>query len=140
MADLTLTRGSTEAGDYLQLLVLLAREIERAMDAISGNRLDEFEDSVANQGELSSQLECLNPRPGGDLALRDAARRTDPALAAKLHAAAVSLQQLNKRYSILLNTSGQTIAQVSSLFQSYRGHIAQSSGAGLKRQTASWQV
>jgi hypothetical protein len=121
-------------------LVLLGREIERAMDAISGNRLEDFEESVGNQRELSIRLESMTPRPAGDVALRGAAERTDPPLAAKLRAAAASLHQLNRRYAVLLSTSSQTVAQMSSLFQSYRGHIAQSSGAGLKHQTASWQV
>jgi hypothetical protein len=140
LTDFALSRTTAEVGDRLQLLLSLGREIERAMDAICKNRLDDFEESVANQRELGGRLESITPPPAGDAALRRAAGQIDPPLAAKLRAAAVSLQQLNRRYAILLSTSGQTVAQMSSLFRSYRGHIAQSSGDGLKHQTASWQV
>ena len=110
------------------------------MAAICANRLDDLEDSVAIQFELSSRLQSVSLRPADDETLRSAADRIDPSQAADLRAAAVSLQQLNRRYAILLSTSSQTVAQMSSLFRSYRGHIAQSSGPDLKYQTASWQV
>ncbi len=45
--------------EYLQLLRLLAFELERAMQAIAQNSLPEFEDSVCSQEALSARLTDL---------------------------------------------------------------------------------
>lgn len=140
MADFAHDRIFLGVGDRLQLLQSLGREIERAMDAICNNRLDDLEDSVTNQRELSGLLEGVTLDPGGAVALRSTAQDADPLLSEKLRTAALSLRQLNRRYATLLSSSAETVAQMSSLFRSYRGHITQSSGAGQKHQTASWQV
>ncbi len=42
--------------EYLQLLRLLACELERAMQAISRNSLPEFEESVRRQETLSARV------------------------------------------------------------------------------------
>ncbi len=139
-ADLK-TRNS-RAGEHLQLMRSLARELERAMRAISGNDLVELEDSVAIQQTLSAEL--------GDLAdfLRESALQKQPVavdtidagLMREIRSASEELQRLNLRYSILLKYSSRSVALMAALFNSFRGQLQEASGARLKHQTWSCRM
>jgi len=129
------------AGDHLQLLSALARELERAMAAIAGNDLPGLEDSIASQQELSARL--------GELAqARSAAARgpgaevegVDASLREQIRAAAQELQKLNLRYSILLQHSSRSAALMASLFSSFRGQIQEASGTRLHPPALSCQA
>ena len=112
------------------------------MQAIAANRLQDFEDSVANQQELSSRLNAL----AGDLnrAPLDAALSPSDAasadLSARIRAAAAELRDLNLRYSHLLQHASRSAAQMVSLFHSFKGQLKEVPGDGSKVQTWSCQV
>jgi predicted DNA-binding transcriptional regulator YafY len=133
---------SVKAGEHLQLLRSLASELERAMDAMSRNDLQELEDSVANQQELSQQL--------GQLAdeLSSSAQSSHPIppqsndtdLMGEIRTATGELQRLNFRYSVLLQHSSRSVALMASLFTSFKGQLQEASGPRLKHQTWSCRV
>jgi hypothetical protein len=127
------------AGEHVRLLQALARELERAMQAMVRNDLAELEDSIAIQQELSQRLSglaCQLRAPAPALGSPDA----DEPLRAQVQAASAELQKLNLRYSILLEHSSRSVAMMASLFNSLRGQIQEGTGARSKQQTWSCQV
>jgi hypothetical protein len=130
------------AGEHLRLLRTLAGELERAMQAMARNNLDELEESVANQQELSLQLnhlaDDLNQTAKAETSV--AASSIEPDLMREIRTAAGELDKLNLRYSILLKHSSRSVAMMASLFNSFRGQIQEASGARLKQQTWSCQM
>lgn len=132
--------GST-AQEHLQLLRSLSAELARAMHAISSNNLQELEDSVASQQELSAQLAHLASELRNAELHRDSATfdSIPPDLMAQIHAASAELQHLNLRYSWLLQYSGRSVALMASLFNSFKGQLKEAPGAGSKLQTWSCQ-
>jgi flagellar biosynthesis/type III secretory pathway chaperone len=132
MTEADVQSETTRAGDHLQLLRALAAELERAMHAIADNNLPELEDSVAAQQSLSERLSALAN------AFRAPAPHTAPvsgSLGAEIRAAQNQLQQLNLRYSILLEHSSRSVAMMASLLNSFRGQIQEAPGARPKHQT-----
>ncbi|MFP5230524.1 MAG: hypothetical protein ACLGXA_23140 [Acidobacteriota bacterium] len=129
---------NNEAGEHLELLRSLAREVERAMHAIAQNNLAELEDSIASQQDLSVRLtELAMDRRG---AVRAAlAADTDGDLRREVQAAAGELQKLNLRYSMLIEHSSRSAAQMAALFSSFRGQFQEESGGREKHQTLSFQ-
>jgi hypothetical protein len=128
--------------EYLQLLRLLACELEHAMRAISRNSLSEFEDSVRRQETLSSSLTDL-ARELNLAAQRDASPRlpsTNDALMNEIQTASSTLQMLNQRYGALLQHSSRSVAMMVSLFDSFRGNLREGNGARSKLQTWSCQI
>jgi len=114
-----------QAGEHLQLLRSLAEELERAMQAMALNNLEELEESVANQQDLSNQLsrlaDELNAPASSD---RPVSRKLiDSDLMTEIRAAARDLEKLNLRYSILLKLSSRSAALMASLFGSLRGNF-----------------
>lgn len=125
-----------EAGEHLELLRSLARELERAMQAIAQNNLSELEESIASQQDLSIRLTALaQDRRGAAPQLASA----DGDLRHEVHAAAGELQKLNLRYSMLIEHSSRSAAQMAALFSSLRGQFQEDSGAREKQQTWSCQ-
>lgn len=133
---------NVKAGEHLRLLRSLAGELERAMLAISSNNLQELEESVANQQDLSARLEHLatglsdspvapNVFPSDSIA---------PDLMVEIRAAAAELQFLNLRYALLLQHSSRSVALMASLFNSFTGQLKEASGARVKLQTWSCQM
>lgn len=131
-----------QAGDYLHLLRALALELERAMTAIAANDLPELEDSVANQQELSARLTVIADAWRTSLTSDCAvwADGVDSSLRRQIGNAAGELQQLNHRYSLLLQHSSRSVALMTSLFRSFRGQLQEAPGAGLQQQTWSCHV
>ena len=129
-------------GVYLELLLSLASELERAMEAIARNSLSEFTDSVANQEALSGQLVALGRAAGEQV--RDDSMSTavhiDADLAQQIRQASTSLQSLNRQYAALLQHSGHSIELMVSLLSSFKGQLQEASGARLKHQTRSCQM
>lgn len=133
---------SVKAGEHLQLLRSLASELERAMDAMARNDLQELEDSVTNQQELSQQLGQLADELGSSAYASNPvpAEPTDSDLMGEIRTAAGELQRLNFRYSVLLQHSSRSVALMTSLFTSFQGQLREASGPRLKQQTWSCQM
>lgn len=133
---------SLKAGDHLQLLRSLAGELERAMHAISSNNLQDLEESVAVQQDLSARLAQLATEVSSDprMAEVSAAAPIAPAMMLEIRAANAELQQLNLRYSYLLQHSSRSVALMASLFSSFQGQLKEASGARSKLQTWSCQA
>ncbi len=112
------------------------------MDAMSRNDLQELEDSVANQQELSQQLGTLADElsASSQACYPLPAQSTDSSLMREIRAATGELQRLNFRYSILLQHSSRSVALMASLFTSFRGQFQEASGARLKHQTWSCRM
>jgi len=133
------------AGEHLRLLRSLARELERAMAAIAGNNLEELENSIATQQELSLRLGELAehlraPQPAAPSAAPSAADSIDEDFRNQIRAANHELQKLNLRYALLLQHSSRSVAMMASLFNSFRGQFQEASGARLNHRTWSCQV
>lgn len=130
-----------KAGEHLQLLRLLAAELERAMQAISDNNLPEFQDSIAAQQDMCARLaqvaEGAEPCAASACSSRDS---IPAALTEEIRAAAAELEHLNLRYSYLLKYSSRSVAMMVSLFHSFQGQLKEGSGAGSKMQTWSCQA
>jgi hypothetical protein len=128
--------------EYLELLHAMARELDRAMGAITKNSLTSLEDSIANQQTLAARLHELAEDLSQPIQSRSAAGslQGDQGLIRQIHRAAETLQALNQRYSALLKLSSHSIALMVSLFSSYRGQIQEGAGQRLKQQTWSCQV
>jgi hypothetical protein len=127
--------------ENLRLLRSLAQELERAMQAIARNSLEDLEDSIANQQSLSAQLVELRGDVAGLLKKNTPSPiEIDEDLMQQVRAASSTLQLLNRRYSALLHHSSRSVEMMVSLFSSFRGQIQEDSGPGLKYQTWSCQV
>jgi len=139
-ADLT-TRND-RAGEHLQLMRALARELERAMRAIACNDLHDLEDSVASQKTLAAELgELSDELRDATLNQRSACVDTiDADLMREIRRTSAELQRLNLRYSILLKYSSRSVELMAALFNSFRGQIQEASGARLKCQTWSCRM
>jgi hypothetical protein len=128
--------------EYLQLLRLLACELERAMHAIEQNSLPEFEDCVCSQAELSARLTEL----AGELNLSaqsgepSIVPRANDKLMMQIQAASGTLQSLNQSYAALLQHSSRSVALMVSLFDSFKGNLQEGTGARSKIQTWSCQM
>lgn len=133
---------TVQAGEHLQLLRSLGRELERAMQAVAHNDIDALEQSIANQQEMSSQLSSLadNLSSPAEAPLPFSSDSIDPDLMQEIRSAAGELQQLNLRYSILLKHSSRSVALMASLFSSVRGEFQEASGPRFKQQTWSCQM
>ncbi len=133
---------NNKLGEYLQLMRLMAFELDRAMKAIGQNSLSALEDSVANQQVFSDRLGELADdlsRPAKERALPIAAQ-ADSGLIDQIGAASNALQNLNRRYSALLKHSSHSVALMVSLFSSFQGQMQEDSGSRLKQQTWSCQI
>ncbi len=126
------------AGEHLELLRALARELERAMQAIARNDLATLEDCITNQQDLSLRLTAL--AQDRRETQTPSAGNVDGDLRGEIHAAASELQKLNLRYSILIEHSSRSAAQMAALFSSFRGQFQEASGAREKHSTLSCQV
>jgi hypothetical protein len=128
--------------EYLQLLGLMAFELDRAMRAIVQNSLTALEDSVANQQAFSSRLEELAQDLGRSPQDRPLASSplTDSELKAQIFSASSSLQELNRRYSALIKHSSHSVALMVSLFSSFQGQMQEDSGPRLSKHTWSCQI
>lgn len=133
---------SAKLEEYLQLLRLLAVELDHAMLAIAENALETLEESVANQEALSTRLhqlaeELKDQSPGGTSALP---QLPDESLMRQIRKASDSLQHLNRRYAALIVHSSQSVAMMVSLFSSFQGQLREGSGSRLKVRTWSSRV
>jgi predicted O-linked N-acetylglucosamine transferase (SPINDLY family) len=131
-----------KAAEYLQLLGVLATELEKAMHAIAHNALSELEESVANQHALSSKLTALVSEICVPLETEAAGSQTrlDESMMQQIRSASDSLETLNRRYAALLQHSSRCVAQMAALFNSARGQIKEGSGPRVKYQTWSCQM
>jgi hypothetical protein len=63
-----------------------------------------------------------------------------PDLRGEIQAAAGELQNLNRRYSLLIEHSSRSAAQLAALFRSFRGQFQEASGVSENQPTLSCQV
>jgi hypothetical protein len=131
-----------KAAEYLQSLRSMTRELERAMQAIAGNALTDFEESIDKQQLLSARLAGLADDLCVPLETQPAIARVsiDDDMLRQIRAADDTLQSLNRRYAALLQHSSRSIALMASLFSSFQGQIQEDSGSRLKQQTWSCQM
>ena len=136
-----------KAAEYLQLLRLLAGEMERAMRAIAHNALPDLEESVESQQRISARLVALAgelsaPLESGPIAASPAAspNKIDDDMMQQVRVAGDALQALNRRYAALLEHSSRSVALMTSLFNSFQGKFKEASGPRLKHQTWSCQM
>jgi hypothetical protein len=130
------------AAAYLQQLQALGFEISLAMDAIAGNALNEFQESVAKQEMLCAALATIAKTirkqvgfPGQPLPIC-----TDPAVEQKIKATLAAIRQLTLQYAALLRHSGKSVALLASLCRSHTGQFEGARGSRLKRQTWSCEM
>jgi hypothetical protein len=131
---------SGAAGEHLELLRSLARELKRAIEAIAHNNLTELEDSIAMQQDLSLRLTDLARNRRDAAAHAPAPQNLDGDLRGEIHTAASELQKLNLRYSLLIEHSSRSAAQMAALFRSFRGQFQEASGVRENQTTLSCQV
>lgn len=131
-----------KAVEYLQVLRLLASELERAMQAIAQNALSDLEESVANQQMLSGRLTVLVDELCVPLKVSrlEAPAQVDEDSVRQIRIASDQLQRLNQRYAALLQHSSRSVALMASLFGSFKGQFQEASGPRLKQQTWSCQM
>lgn len=116
-----------QAQEYLNSLEALGNELEAATNAIVTGALPSLEESVARQ-----QAECAKLIAWTELMAARQASRTVPAesaddeLVQRILTASSILLKLNRRYSALLQHSGDTLRLLAGLSNSYRGQTAPS--------------
>ena len=118
-----------DQGEHLALLRSLACELERAMHAIAHNNLAELEESIATQQDLSIRLTELAQNRRESDTQPHSAGNVDADLQRDIRTANSELQKLNLRYSLLIEHSGRSAAQMAALFRSFRGQFQEASGA-----------
>jgi hypothetical protein len=127
---------------YLQQLQALAFEISVAMDAIAGNAVASFQESVAKQemlcAVLANMAKSMSQKNGSStgtpLILGD--RSVDR----KIRAASEAIRDLNLQYAALLKHSGRSLALLVSLCRSHTGQHLEAGGSGSKHQTWSCEM
>lgn len=131
---------SGAAGEHLELLRSLARELKRAIEAIAHNNLTELEESIAMQQDLSLRLTELARNRRNAAAHAPTPQNLDGDLRGEIQTAASELQKLNLRYSLLIEHSSRSAAQMAALFRSFRGQFQEASGVRENQTTLSCQV
>lgn len=133
---------NSKLAEYLQLLRLMAFELDRAMKAIAQNSLADLEDSIANQEAFSTRLREISLDLSRSVKEKPAVPPAgfESGLVGEIHAASETLQALNSRYSALLKLSSHSVALMVTLFNSYKGQIQEDSGSRAKYQTWSCQM
>jgi hypothetical protein len=135
----TLTR--VEGEEYLESLDTLARELDRAMDAIATRSLGSFEDSVARQLSACGRLTAISSRASASASVQVSHAQPvsgptilggceDANLQERITDATATLVTLNRRYSALLKHSGDTIRLFAGVFRSYPGLPETKTGFG----------
>ena len=137
-----MTDRDVKVEEYLQLLQGLARELQRAMTAISENSLADFEESVSNQQEMSVRLAELASELRGSPTPKSTAQEVsaNDGLMLEIQVASAALQSLNQRYAALILHSSRSVAMMVSLFNSIKGNLQEVPGARPKLQTWSCEV
>ncbi len=126
--------------EHLKTIRALVRELDRAMLAISRNRLSELEDSVAEQEILTARLRGISGVVRDRNDMHNVALPIDSHLAKEVAAAHAELQQRNRVYEAVLRHSGHSASLMVSLLDSFRGNFSEASGSRLRHQTWSCQV
>jgi hypothetical protein len=130
------------AATYLQHLQALASELSIAMDAIAGNAITRFQESVAKQEILCSVLATMahtiseTARLSGQPSLVV----TDVSVEQNIQTTSRAISQLNLQYAALLRHSGRSIALLVSLCRSHTGQHLEAGGSRSKRQTWSCEM
>jgi hypothetical protein len=130
------------AARYLQQLQALAVEISVATDAIATNALPRFQESVAKQEMLCSDLATManTVSEGIRSSHQPLVEHIDAAVEMKIRATSKAIRELNLQYAALLKHSGKSIALLSLLCNSHTGRFQEARGSRLKYQTWSCEM
>jgi hypothetical protein len=142
MADTGVTDRDQRARNYLEAARLLTRELDRAMLAISSNRLTDLEESLAVQEILTERLRGMRRQLWGrnDIRTPVALPAIDTDLTEVVAVADAELQGANRVYEAVLRHSSHSASLMASLLDSFKGHFQEASGPRLKYQTWSCQM
>ncbi len=111
-----------EAEEYLEHIEVLSGELSIAMDAIVSRQLPEFEMSVHRQRLICATIGALPQKSSSRMPVSaEASRPADAELEDRIQEAALALGALNRRYSALLEHSGDTLKLFAGLFRTYAG-------------------
>ena len=130
------------AASYLQQLQALAFEISVAMDAIAGNAVASFQESVAKQEMLCAVLANLANAIGAPTSSpgRLPLGFSDNSVARKIRATTTAIRDLNLQYAALLRHSGRSIALLVSLCRTHTGQLQETGLSRSKHQTWSCEM
>jgi uncharacterized protein YukE len=130
------------AATYLQQLQALAFEISVAMDAIAGNAVASFQESVAKQEMLCAVLATMANRIRNEVSSSEGPLMvsSDSSIERKIRATSGAIRELNLQYAALLKHSGRSIALLLSLCRSHTGQFQEARGPRSKRQTWSCEM
>ncbi|MGA2671859.1 MAG: hypothetical protein ABSE99_01415 [Terracidiphilus sp.] len=142
MVDEAIQKRDRIAATYLQQLQALAAEVAASMDAIAGNAISRFQESVARQEMLCACLAQManTVSEGFRSPEKPSPACIDPAMEQKIRAASGTLRELNLQYAALLKHSGRSIALLASLCRSHTGHFQEARGPRPKYQTWSCEM
>jgi len=142
MNDVALQTRDRIAAAFLQQMQDLAHEISAAMDAIAGNAIPKFQESVARQEMLCASLAAMANTVGDGFSSSKEPKLSgiDTAIELKIRAASKAICELNLQYSALLKHSSRSIALLSLLCRSYTGQFQEARGPRLKHQTWSCEM
>jgi hypothetical protein len=142
MNDVALQTRDQIAAAFLQQMQEMAREISAAMDAIAGNAIPRFQESVVKQEMLCASLAAManTASEGFPSSKSPLFSGIDAALDLKIRAASKAICELNLQYSALLKHSSRSIALLSLLCRSHTGQFQEARGPRLKHQTWSCEM
>jgi hypothetical protein len=142
MVDEAIQKRDRIAATYLHQLQALAAEVAASMDAIAGNALSKFQESVARQEMLCACLTQManSVSEGFRTPEKPSHACIDPALEGKIRAASGTLRELNLQYAALLRHSGRSIALLSALCRCHTGQFQEAHGPRPKYQTWSCEM
>ena len=142
MNDQALQTRDEIAATYLHEMQELEFEITVAMDAIAGNRLPKFQESVARQEMLCASLASManTVSEGFRSSEQHALSGLDSEVELKIRAASGAICELNQQYAALLKHSGKTVALLALLCRSQSGRLQEARGPRLKYQTWSCEM
>jgi hypothetical protein len=142
MTEMGGTDREQRAREYLGIARSLTKELDRAMRAISCNDLSEFEESLAEQENLTSRMTGLQTKLWGVKEVQSVTEQLmmDRELAEEIVSAHRELAGANRVYKAVLRHSIHSASLMTSLLDSFKGHFQEASGARLKYQTWSCQM
>jgi hypothetical protein len=132
---------SVPGQSFLECVQALAGELDLAMNAIAGDELRTFEDSVSRQQVLASRLKTMALAQATSTQPATALPQDESAtLDGRIDAALGNLHTLNRRYAALLKQSSETVKMLLHLLQASSGYMRGGDAAPANYSTWSCQL